>query len=298
MAMTELVSAQEELLPTESDIRFYREHGWYRSRNIFTDDEIDAALAETERFYAGHRDGYPPVELKEFLDWRPEYGTDRLRMNDYIVFQDNLLRDLCLRPVIGAIAARLAGTRQIRLFNSSMAYKPPQVDVARAKVGWHNDRAYWQTCTSDEMLTAWIPLHDCDETMGTITMIDGSNRWSDDPATASLRRGKTFITDDFDALETQIRETGLPVELIPVSLRKGEVSFHHCLTFHGSGVNRSERPRQNLIVHLQDELNEYRDAVADDGEPIVYNNDQIVRRRQDGRPDYSDPDVCPIIWEE
>jgi ectoine hydroxylase-related dioxygenase (phytanoyl-CoA dioxygenase family) len=129
-------------------------------------------------------------------------------------------------------------------------------------------------------------------------MIDGSNRWSDDPATASLRRGKTFITDDFDALETQIRETGLPVELIPVSLRKGEVSFHHCLTFHGSGVNRSERPRQNLIVHLQDELNEYRDAVADDGEPIVYNNDQIVRRRQDGRPDYSDPDVCPIIWEE
>ena len=296
--MTQMASVQEELLPTEEDVRFYREHGWYRSRKILTDDEIDAAFEETERFYAGHRDGEPPVELKEFLDWKPEYGYDRLRMNDYIAFQDNLLRDLCLKPIIGAVAARLAGTRQIRLFNTSMAYKPPQLDTAQAKVGWHNDRAYWQTCTSDEMLTAWIPLHDCDETMGPLTMIDGSNRWADDPQTASLRRGKTFITDDFEALEAKIRATGLPIELVPVTLRKGEVSYHHCLTFHGSGVNRSNTARRNLIVHLQDEANEYRYATTEDGDPIVYNNDYIVRRLADGRPDYSDPDVCPVIWEE
>jgi hypothetical protein len=29
---------------------------------------------------------------------------------------------------------------------------------------------------------------------------------------------------------------------------------------------------------------------------VQYNHDTLVRRTPDGRPDYSDPDYCPVLW--
>jgi len=46
-------------------------------------------------------------------------------------------------------------------------------------VPWHFDAHYWASCTSQNMLTAFIPFHDCDEEMGTITMVDGSHEWEE-----------------------------------------------------------------------------------------------------------------------
>ena len=58
--------------------------------------------------------------------------------------------------------------------NGMLLYKPVEPPNGKpANVGWHTDRGYWKTCTSANMLTAWIPFHDCDERMGTITMIEG-----------------------------------------------------------------------------------------------------------------------------
>ena len=37
-------------------MRAYAEHGWYLSRKLFTDDEVDELVEATERFYAGERD--------------------------------------------------------------------------------------------------------------------------------------------------------------------------------------------------------------------------------------------------
>jgi ectoine hydroxylase-related dioxygenase (phytanoyl-CoA dioxygenase family) len=37
-----------------------------------------------------------------------------------------------------------------------------------------------------------------------------------------------------------------------VVMQAGQVSFHHPLTFHGSGPNTSQRLRRSLAVHLVD----------------------------------------------
>ena len=44
-----LTERERSLLPSDSEIEFYAEHGWYLSKKLFTDDEIDALLAATER---------------------------------------------------------------------------------------------------------------------------------------------------------------------------------------------------------------------------------------------------------
>ena len=286
----------EPPLPSAGDVEFYEDHGWWISPPIFSDGEIDAALEGAERHHAGHRDWELPAPIKRYLDWDPADAGRRLAKNDYVVQQNAGLRAVGTAPSLGAIAARLARTDEVRLFASSLIHKPPHADGDAVKVGWHVDRAYWQTTTSERMLTAWIPLHDCDEEMGTITMIDGSHRWPSGAEVDAVRAATTFISDDVAAVEQRLDALGLPIEKVPMTLRKGQVSFHNCLTFHGSGVNRSPRPRISLTVHLQDGANRYRPARKPNGEPVVHNTDLLVRRLPSGEPDYRDPDICPVLW--
>lgn len=285
------------LLPTTEDIAFYREHGWYISKKIFSDEEIDELYTASERFYAGERDAQLPAPIKSYLDWTPDKG-DSLRLNDYIVIQSQKFRQFSVNPLLGAIAAKLSGTDQIRLFNSSLIYKPSRDTGEDTLVGWHTDRAYWKTCTSDSMLTAWIPLHDCNEQMGTLTVIDGSHLWPNTELIQEMRNSKTFLCDNFERLESQLNKCGMFIKKVPIIIKKGQVSFHHCLTFHGSGLNLSTQPRRALILHLQDQQNQYRVYLNPDGQPYLYNNDLFCRKLANGYPDYSDPLICPVLWQE
>ena len=116
--------------------------------------------------FRGHRDWVLPISTG-FSDWKPENG-DVIRNAQAVALQNRQIRALVMRPILGAIAARLTGSPEIRYFDDSVIYKPPQLPNTASVVGWHTDRAYWGTCTSDEMLTAWIPFHDCPEEMGPV----------------------------------------------------------------------------------------------------------------------------------
>jgi ectoine hydroxylase-related dioxygenase (phytanoyl-CoA dioxygenase family) len=289
------MNAQDQV-PSPADVEFYDEHGWWISRKVFSDEQIDDALDAARRYHEGVRDAELPAPIKRYLSWTPVAADERLTKDDYVVLQSEVLGQIGLAACIGETAARLARTDEIRHFGSSLIYKSPLVRTDAARVGWHVDRAYWQTCSSENMLTAWVPLHDCDATMGTITMIDRSHRWPSGPAVDALRVGTTFISDDVASIERRLSTLGLAVEMVPMSLEKGQVSYHSCLTFHGSDINRSSTPRVCLTIHLQDEHNTYREARKPNGEPVVHNTDLLVRRLASGQPDYRDPRVCPVIW--
>src|SRR5919109_2177303 len=102
-----------------------------------------------------------------------------LLTNAYVSLQNKQLRNVVRTQIIAAAAAKLAGTHTIRLFRDQLIYKPPEEQGSQTFVGWHVDRAYWLMCTSENMLTAWVPFHDCDEDMGTLIMLDGSHTWPD-----------------------------------------------------------------------------------------------------------------------
>jgi len=54
--------------------------------------------------------------------------------------------------------------------------------------------AYWKTCTSNGILTAWIPMQDASMEMGTIAVLDGSHLWQDSPAVERMREQKSSAT--------------------------------------------------------------------------------------------------------
>ena len=51
--LEKLTDEERDLLPTEEEVAFYSEHGWYLTRKLFTDEEVDELLDASERFYAG-----------------------------------------------------------------------------------------------------------------------------------------------------------------------------------------------------------------------------------------------------
>ncbi|MGC5346474.1 phytanoyl-CoA dioxygenase family protein [Streptomyces sp. DT24] len=292
-----LTDEERELLPTDEDVAFYAEHGWYTSKKLFTDEETDLLESASERFYAGHRDRTLPVRPPKLAYWEPGHG-DVQRHNDYIHYEDDTIGRILRKPLLGAVAARLAEADEIRVFQSTLIYKPPVVGEPSNIVPWHFDRHYWSTSTSERMLTAFIPFHDCGEEMGTITMIDGSHRWQEtaENDATSLHFAERDRSELEVMLEENARHNGVEVRKIPVHIPKGHVNFHHCRTYHGSGANVSDRPRRAISFHLQDGDNRYREFRRSDGAPVAYNHDVVVRRTPEGTPDYSDPEYLPVLW--
>lgn len=272
------------LLPTDDDVASFAEHGWWVSPVIVPDEVLDAALAGADRYYTGDVDPGPDIPPASLPTAPPAPG---LRKHDYASLRNREIGALRSLPVIGAVAARLLGVDLVRLWHDQLLYKPPSGPDAPGNVGWHTDRSYWRSCTSENMVTAWVPFTDVDDDMGPLTMLDGSNRWHESASPEHAR----FFVQDLEAQEAELgqRLTGRKLAKVPVPLRRGQVSFHHCLTFHGSGPNRTDRPRQSLAVHMQPDGNRW------SGESHHWNN-ELVRRTADGEPDYTDPAYCPVLW--
>lgn len=282
-----LTSSQIALLPTSEDIVRFRTLGYYKSPTLFTTGEIDDFLGASERFYRGEVDE-PSVCVPERFRPTGKYAPG-LRKHDQSSMFSKTLRGLVTHPLLGAIAARLVGSPSIRLWHDQLLYKPMDAPEKQSNVGWHTDRGYWKTCTSESMVTAWIPFHDCDETMGTIMMVEGSNSWPDNTD------GLNFFSNDLEGLERNFKTGGNSVVKAPINLLKGQVSFHHCLTIHGSGPNRSSNPRRSIAVHMQDQSNRYQQYHYPDGRLARHDLDTMCRKLNDV-PDYNDPDFCPLMW--
>ncbi|MDV2991073.1 MAG: hypothetical protein N4J56_000727 [Chroococcidiopsis sp. SAG 2025] len=282
---------QVALLPTEAEIAFYEEHGWYVSQQILPDELIDNAILGSERYYRGERDTQLLINVG-YSDWQPG-DTSILRNNEFVSLQNQQLQQLGFYPIIAAIAARLARAKQIRLFADSLLCKMPTTrNNNNGVVGWHADKAYWSTCSSNNLLTAWIPFQDCNELLGPLVVIDGSHKWED------KQDLKNFYAQNIEALEQKFRQQERQIRKVPMTLKKGQVSFHNCWTIHGSYPNYSNSPRLAMAVHMQDGANRYQPVWNREGKQIYIGYDSLCRSLLNGDPDYSDPTIFPLLWVE
>lgn len=53
--------------------------------------------------------------------------------------------------------------------------------------------------------------------------------------------------EEIQAMPTEFQ--GRPLDVASCPVKKGEVHFHHALTWHGSHNNTSERPRRAIALH-------------------------------------------------
>ena len=277
----------EHALPTDDDVAFYEAHGWWISPPVLGSELLDQAAAAADAFY---RDNTRALPFSDgYSNWTPADGFDVVRNNEFVSLQSSTLAQLACQPALGAIAARLARVDEIRVLDDQLVYKPPQLDSSKTVVGWHADHAYWGTCSSDRLLTAWIPFHDIDEERGTMVVLDGSHRWS------RTEHTRFFNNPDLDAVEKSLTPNGHATR-VPFRLSRGQVSFHHSWTLHASYSNRSPTPRLAFAVHLQDGNNHYQPCWTGDGREVHIFDERLCRRLPNGDPDFADPAVFPTVW--
>ena len=282
----------EKRLPTEEDIRSFEQNGWYATPQIIPDELLDHAVKGAEAFYAGHRD----FELNTSEKIANSASTESvLKNNEFVSLQKEEIRQLAFYPLVSATAARLVGAQEMRLFSDSLICKYPSNGSAKGSIGWHSDKAYWPTCSSDKLITAWIPFQDCTVEMGTLVHLEGSHLWQNDPELRALISFNDHKMNDF---ESYIEKHRPNTERKLMLLKKGQVSFHSCLTLHASYPNVSDRNRMALAVHMQDADNTYQKAWWPDGNPVSISYDAMCAKDSEGNPDYSDPKLFPVMWTE
>ena len=260
----------------------YREQGWWRSPVLFDADEVARFCSATGRVITGEYLGDRPPTLA-----LPPNPTERdLRKIDNSWWADPDLASLATDPRLGEIAAGLLGATSVRLWQDQLLYKPPG-GPSETNIGWHQDWASWDTVAShDAFVTAWVAFDDVDDENGAMQMIPTSHTWGLVPGASNF-----FGTDrdaQLDALGAHV-----PDEPASVVMSAGQVSFHHPLTFHGSGPNTSDRLRRSLAIHfVAAEVT----AVSRPGLWQHYNLELFRQRGGELGEPYRFDDLCPTVW--
>ena len=76
-------------------------------------------------------------------------------------------------------------------------------------------------------------------------MVPASHLWGPHKGGTIGTNAENFLPDP----DLNLLPEGASVEIIPCPVKKGHVMFHHCLTWHGSPPNNSERGRPAIAVH-------------------------------------------------
>jgi phytanoyl-CoA hydroxylase len=150
--------------------------------------------------------------------------------------------------------AQLAGEGELRVWHDQIQYKPARHGGVN---GWHQDAPLWPPLEPMTQVTAWVALDDVDESNGCMSMVAGSHTWGDQ--IEYLRS----LGPSFDLPATW---EGKPLQRRSCPVVKGAVHYHHCLTWHGSHANLSDRPRRAIAVHYLVGSTRY---VADGGDHVM-----------------------------
>ena len=239
------MSAGERLPPvTEADITEFKERGYWISPVFLDADEVAELRFEVERLMRGEKD----------TDSWGLGGPQKADPESKQMFQavhawwvNHRIRQTVCSPVIGYMASRLLEVDSVSLIHDQALVKPPLGESehpTEGNFGWHQDFAYWDWISTSNLCTCWIALQDTDLSIGGIRTIVGSHKWGYDPA------AETAGVKDLDVLREQYQKDGKEWIDEPCILKAGQASFHHSLTLHGSGPNRSDQVRMSVVSHL------------------------------------------------
>ena len=259
----------------------YREHGWWVSPVLFGPDEVERFRLATGHVIAGTYTG----DRTPTLVLPPAPSEHDLRKIDNAWWADPDLASLATDARLGCDRGRAAGCDVRALWQDQLLYKPPG-GPAETTIGWHQDWASWNTVASHEaFVTAWVAFDDVDDENGAMQVIPGSHQWG------LVEGASNFFGTDRDAQLDALRDRVVRAPASAV-MSAGQVSFHHSLTFHGSGPNTSSRLRRSLAVHFVDATVT---AVSRPGIWQHYNLDLFRQRGGELGEPYRFDDLCPTV---
>ena len=228
---------------TEEQISFFEENGYLAGVRVLSDEQVDRLCKQLDllmdpqspgnhlfhEFHSNESKDPALVLFHALGAWRIQPG----------------FHDLLWNPAFIIPAMQLLGG-PIRFWHDQLFCKPA---FHGGVVAWHQDYSYWTRTTPLAHLTCWIGLDDSTRDNGCLQYIPGSHRWPDLPITG--------LTGEMEAIrEILTEEQKRLFKPVHIELRRGECTFHHARTIHGSEANLTPNPRRATLI------NTFRDGVC------------------------------------
>lgn len=221
---------------TRNDVEFYKNNGYLLVKGVFNGQEVErmrtaidgilrrAMEADLDRNSRWNGNHLPEEELKKLV----------VKGFHDVQYHDSAFSSAALHPNMSAVLSQLIGPN-VQLHHSKMLVKPPEIGAA---FPMHQDYPYFPH-ERHTMLAASVHLDDADDENGCLYVIPGSHKQG------PLKHVGRHYLD----------HTEYPIHMgTPCPAQAGDVLFFNYLTIHGSGINRSQRPRRNVLFQYRDPL--------------------------------------------
>lgn len=268
-------SEWKQYLLSKQQIRFFNENGYLPGIKMLDDRQLERLrnelneLADTDHpghslFYEFHSNesADPQTILFHALGaWRITNG----------------FHDVLWNPRFVIAASQLLGNKPVRFWHDQLFYKPAKKGGV---VAWHQDYSYWTRTLPMAHLTCWCGLDDATVENGCVQYIPGSHQWGllDKPNLAGDLLGiMNYLTE----------EQKKQFEPVYAEVKAGEAIFHHPLTLHGSGENKSNLPRRAFVINV------FADGVISDSDDALLQGVPAIKKgnKMEGR-------FFPLLFDE
>lgn len=221
---------------TSDQVAQFQRDGFLLGPMVLSEAEVETLQAETLRVIDQREDsGVPQPVLCHNMNGDPNRAVWQI-VNIWEASAP--FKALVHQPAIVESIEQLTGSSELRLWHDQIQFKPATVGGANH---WHQDSPLWPILQpKTAQVTAWVALDDVDEENGCMRMVPGSHLWGENIAFLSS-------LPNFDAMPSEFQ--GHPISVRSCPVKKGQVHFHHALTWHGSGPNPSGRPRRAIALH-------------------------------------------------
>jgi hypothetical protein len=256
----------QQYLLSQNQVEAFHRDGFLAGVQVLDDHQVEALYTEL----AGLMEPTHPSH-KLFH----EYHSNESSNPDTILFHalgawrtGPAFHDVLWSPAFLVAASQLLDGA-VRLWHDQLFCKPAHHGGV---VAWHQDYSYWTRTQPMAHLTCWMALDDSTRDNGCLYYVPGSHKWNLLPVTGLAGDMNEIMT----VLDEEQKQAFRPV---PIELKRGQCSFHHPLTVHGSYENRSDRPRRATLVNVfRDGVRSVSDEPLLAGVPMIPKGQKIEGR--------------------
>jgi phytanoyl-CoA hydroxylase len=228
---------------TEEQITEFKAKGFLNGGKLLDDNTVDVLRSEIMRV----------IDEREREDiLQPVLNRNLSGKEDAPVWQivniwqaSEPFKKVVTSHQVATAIAQLTEATELRVWHDQIQYKPAQVGGVNM---WHQDAPYWPILAPMTEVSAWIALDDVEVENGCMSMVPSSHLWGNNIDFLHTLKSYDAMPDEFD---------GHRIEVVPCPVKKGEVHFHHALTWHGSHANTSGRPRRAIAIHYMTQDTKY-----------------------------------------
>ena len=242
---------------TQEQVQQFHRDGFLNAGRILDDEQLVELSSDLDRVIAKGPDGFAedeprPVSFRDLNATGDAVTATPVWQIVNIWEAAASFERLVHHPAIVTGISQLTGFGDLQVWHDQVQYKPAAIGGA---TGWHQDAPAWPTLQPMTQVSAWIPFDDADLDNGCMWMVPGSWRWGNQREYFASRpqpeRPRTL--EEFVRIGEGFPLPGAPpleqIQARPCPVRRGEVHYHHALTWHGSPANVSPRRRRAVAIH-------------------------------------------------